>query len=68
MTISNLSERRDSNSRPSPWQGDALPTELLSLVNCGAILAGLVFVRKYFLYFLIKNYIRCSFSGIQHCF
>ncbi len=24
------SERRDSNSRPSPWQGDALPTELLS--------------------------------------
>ena len=25
-----LSERRDSNPRPSPWQGDALPTELLS--------------------------------------
>ena len=24
------SERRDSNSRPSPWQGDALPTELRS--------------------------------------
>src|SRR5690606_21981447 len=26
-----LSERRDSNSRPQPWQGCALPTELLSL-------------------------------------
>jgi hypothetical protein len=26
------SEKRDSNSRPSPWQGDALPTELFSLV------------------------------------
>ncbi len=26
------SERRDSNSRPSPWQGDALPAELLSLL------------------------------------
>jgi hypothetical protein len=25
------SERRDSNSRPRPWQGRALPTELLSL-------------------------------------
>ena len=25
-----LSERRDSNPRPSPWQGDALPAELLS--------------------------------------
>ena len=24
------SERRDSNSRPQPWQGCALPTELLS--------------------------------------
>ena len=24
------SERRDSNSRPRPWQGRALPTELLS--------------------------------------
>ena len=24
-----LSERRDSNPRPSPWQGDALPAELL---------------------------------------
>ena len=28
--FSNLSEKRDSNSRPSPWQGDALPTELFS--------------------------------------
>ena len=25
-----LSERRDSNPRPRPWQGRALPTELLS--------------------------------------
>ncbi len=25
------SERRDSNSRPSRWQRDALPAELLSL-------------------------------------
>ena len=28
---SNLSEKRDSNSRPQPWQGCALPTELFSL-------------------------------------
>ena len=27
------SERRDSNSRPRPWQGRALPAELLSLIN-----------------------------------
>jgi hypothetical protein len=28
------SERRDSNSRPPPWQGDALPAELLSHMLC----------------------------------
>ncbi len=27
-----VSERRDSNPRPRPWQGRALPAELLSLV------------------------------------
>ena len=27
------SERRDSNSRPRPWQGRALPAELLSHVK-----------------------------------
>ena len=29
-TLLNLSEKRDSNSRPQPWQGCALPTELFS--------------------------------------
>ncbi|GEM_PF-5566667 len=28
--FSTWSERRDSNPRPRPWQGRALPTELLS--------------------------------------
>ena len=28
-----MSGKRDSNSRPSPWQGDALPTELLPLIE-----------------------------------
>ena len=28
------SGRRDSNPRPSPWQGDALPTEPLPLGSC----------------------------------
>ena len=28
-----LSEKRDSNPRPQPWQGCALPTELFSLVK-----------------------------------
>ncbi len=27
-----MSERRDSNPRPRPWQGRALPAELLSRV------------------------------------
>ena len=30
----NLSEKRDSNPRPQPWQGCALPTELFSRVEC----------------------------------
>ena len=28
-----ISGRRDSNSRPSAWKADALPTELLPLVG-----------------------------------
>src|SRR5574344_1811645 len=45
-----MSERRDSNSRPQPWQGCALPTELLSLVviqkyNNKALLS--IHTRKY---------------------
>ena len=28
--VCSLSEKRDSNSRPQPWQGCALPTELFS--------------------------------------
>tara|TARA_B100000809_G_scaffold228491_1_gene241522 strand:+ start:291 stop:479 length:189 start_codon:yes stop_codon:yes gene_type:complete len=27
------SEKRDSNPRPPPWQGGALPTELFSQLN-----------------------------------
>jgi hypothetical protein len=34
------SGRRDSNPRPSPWQGDALPTEPLPLVNHASQLFG----------------------------
>ena len=30
------SGKRDSDSRPQPWQGCALPTELLPLVNSAA--------------------------------
>ena len=29
------SGKRDSNSRPQPWQGCALPTELLPHLNVG---------------------------------
>ena len=28
-----MSERRDSNSRPSAWKADALPTELLPHIH-----------------------------------
>ena len=30
MKFAILSEKRDSNPRPRPWQGRALPTELFS--------------------------------------
>ena len=32
-----LSEKRDSNPRPRPWQGRALPTELFSRIGCVAV-------------------------------
>jgi hypothetical protein len=35
-----LSGRWDSNPRPSPWQGDVLPTEPRPLVNLPGILPG----------------------------
>ena len=34
------SGRRDSNPRPSPWQGDALPTEPLPLGGCARRYVG----------------------------
>ena len=52
------SERRDSDPRPRPWQGRALPTELLShsilrprmgaFVNCGAKIQRLFELAKFF--------------------
>ena len=36
----NWSGRRDSNPRPSPWQGDALPTEPLPLGGCARRYVG----------------------------
>ena len=44
------SDRRDSDPRPRPWQGRALPTELLSqksAIVCGFLIAG----TKVVLYF-----------------
>ena len=47
-----LSGKRDSNSRPRPWQGRALPTELFPLANCGAKVQLFsipqTFLRKFF--------------------
>ncbi len=41
-----LSGRRDSNPRPRPWQGRALPTELLSLLPTNFRLIGMTKVIK----------------------
>src|SRR5699024_905329 len=44
----NWSGKRDSNSRPQPWQGCALPTELFPLQNKKAIGVLLLCVRRAF--------------------
>ncbi len=44
------SERRDSNSRPRPWQGRALPTELLSRWGGKSIILDLI-AKKYLNFF-----------------
>jgi hypothetical protein len=51
-----MSERRDSNSRPRPWQGRALPTELLSLVLGRAKVHKFLFPQNFyaFLYFFFQ--------------
>ena len=43
-----MSERRDSNSRPRPWQGRALPTELLSLVLGRAKVHKFLFLQNFY--------------------
>ena len=37
LLLSKLSGRRDSNSRPSAWKADALPTELLPLKKINSL-------------------------------
>ena len=36
------SEKRGSNPRPRPWEGRALPTELLSLLDCKYTKFGMI--------------------------
>ena len=52
-----LSGKRDSNSRPRPWQGRALPTELFPLAKCGAKIQLFSFPQVFF----GKNYLFSSF-------
>ena len=49
-----VSGKRDSNSRPQPWQGCALPTELFPLgiafsLKCGAKIRVFLTTTKYYL-------------------
>ena len=56
------SERRDSNPRPRPWQGRALPAELLSLLLSDC---------KYTTSYKITTLSNCFFSTlilIDFCF
>ena len=49
------SEKRDSNPRPRPWQGRALPTELFSLKNL--IFPDVFGVTKIVIFFILKNFL-----------
>ncbi len=73
------SERRDSNSRPSRWQRDALPAELLShiqfsiLDNSGTkLLSVSISHNAVFAFYAINlnDYVHCdqflSFSNLSH--
>ena len=59
------SGKRDSDPRPQPWQGCALPTELFPQsfcintsisLNAGAKVSTFTFRSKYFLYFFKKTH------------
>ena len=53
-----LSERRDSDPRPRPWQGRALPTELLSrVIKTHILIAG----TKVVLFFELTNFFASFF-------
>ena len=53
-TASYRSGKRDSNSRPSAWEANALPTELLPHFVCKC---------NVFLFYFIKNRNICLFSS-----
>ncbi len=51
------SEKRDSNPRPRPWQGRALPTELFSrFFALRSSLASLLRVQSYNLFLFCANF------------
>ncbi len=63
-----LSEKRDSNPRPRPWQGRALPTELFSLIGKANLMEILyLFQSRDLFYFIqfIQCFQRCQVIYIQ---
>ena len=52
-----LSGKRDSNSRPRPWQGRALPTELFPLYLCNTFLVSFTFAKIRLFSILTKSFL-----------
>ena len=74
MKIGTLSGKRDSNSRPRPWQGRALPTELfprccLTVQRYAKYHSAQVLFKLFFNFFLLfeNQYIYKVFLRKNKC-
>ena len=59
VLFSTLSGKRDSNSRPQPWQGCALPTELFPhyLLNSTTDISTELRVQRYSIFRYFQNFL-----------
>lgn len=56
-----MSGKRDSNPRPSPWQGDALPTELFP--HCSYCVKQLQHLVLYTIYLQKVNRLKLEYNS-----
>ena len=67
LSIGTLSGKRDSNSRPRPWQGRALPTELFPRFGFATAKVRTFFNLPKFFEEIFKKFLSPPPNQLYHC-